>query len=143
MAQPGFFDLDNRYESLSHLGDPLEVLDRAIPWETFRPVLNKALHKFKKSNAGRKPYDPVLMFKILVLQSLYNLSDDQTEFQIKDRSVTDRSAILSATLIIFLIVGLVSFFGMFIYKTPFSCFASIFPLITSSGRLNDFSNELK
>ncbi len=85
MAQPGFFDLDNRYESISNLGDPLEVLDRAIPWETFRPVFNKALRKFKKSNAGRKPYDPVFMFKVLVLQSLYNLSDDQTEFQIKDR----------------------------------------------------------
>ena len=85
MAQPGFFDLDNRYESLSQLGDPLEVLDRAISWETFRPVLNKSLRKFKKSNAGRKPYDQVLMFKILVVQSLYNLSDDQTEFQIKDR----------------------------------------------------------
>lgn len=85
MAQPGFFDLDNRHESLSRLGDPLEVLDRAIPWETFRPVLQKALRKFKKSNAGRKPYDSVLMFKILVLQSLYNLSDDQTEFQIRDR----------------------------------------------------------
>ncbi len=79
MAQPGFFDLDNRYESISKLGDPLEVLDRAIPWETFRPVLSKALRKFRKSNAGRKPYDSVFMFKILVLQSLYNLSDDQRE----------------------------------------------------------------
>ena len=48
MSQPGFFDLDNRYESLSHLGDPLEVLGRAIPWETFRPVLNKALRKFNR-----------------------------------------------------------------------------------------------
>ena len=85
MSQPGFFDLDNRYESISKLGDPLEVLDQAIPWETFRPVLSKALRKFKKSNAGRKPYDSVFMFKILVLQSLYNLSDDQTEFQIRDR----------------------------------------------------------
>ena len=85
MTQPGFFDLDNRYESISKLGDPLEVLDHAIPWETFRPVLSKALRKLKKSNAGRKPYDSVFMFKILVLQSLYNLSDDQTEFQIKDR----------------------------------------------------------
>ncbi len=85
MTQPGFFDLDNRYESISKLGDPLEVLDQAIPWETFRPVLSKALHKFKKNNAGRKPYDSVFMFKILVLQSLNNLSDDQTEFMIKDR----------------------------------------------------------
>jgi hypothetical protein len=85
MDQPGFFDLDNRYESISNLGDPLEVLDQAIPWETFRPVLGKTLRKFKKSNAGRKPYETVFMFKTLVLQSLYNLSDDQTEFQIKDR----------------------------------------------------------
>lgn len=85
MAQPGFFDLDNRLESISRLGDPLEVLNRSIPWETFRPVLSKALRKFRKSNAGRKPYDSVLMFKILVLQSLYNLSDDRTEFQIRDR----------------------------------------------------------
>ena len=85
MSQPGFFDLDNRYESISKLGDPLEVLAQAIPWETFRPVLSKALRKFKKSNAGRKPYDSVFMFKILVLQSLYNLSDEQMEFQIKDR----------------------------------------------------------
>ena len=34
---------------------------------------------------GRPPYDPVLMFKILVLQTLYTLSDDQTEYQLKDR----------------------------------------------------------
>jgi IS5 family transposase len=34
---------------------------------------------------GRPPYDAVLMFKILILQSLYTLSDDQTEYQIKDR----------------------------------------------------------
>ncbi|MCH8207952.1 MAG: transposase [Nitrospinae bacterium] len=84
MAQPGLFDLDHRHESLSRLGNPLAVLDHAIPWEVFRPVLQKALCKFKKSNTGRKPYDSVLMFKILVL-SLYNLSDDQTEFQIRDR----------------------------------------------------------
>jgi transposase, IS5 family len=84
MAQPGFFDLDNRYESISKLSDPLEVLDQAIPWETFRPVLSKVMCKFKKSNEGRKPYDSVFMFRILVLQSLNNLSDDQTEFMIKD-----------------------------------------------------------
>jgi len=39
----------------------------------------------RKSNAGRKPYDAVLMFKILVLQTLYNLSDDQLEYLIRDR----------------------------------------------------------
>jgi transposase, IS5 family len=37
------------------------------------------------SNARRPPFDRVLMFKILILQSLYNLSDDQIEYQITDR----------------------------------------------------------
>lgn len=85
MSQPGFFDLDERYEALSKQGDPLEVLDRSIPWATFRPILKKVQKKERKSNAGRKPYDSVLMFKILVLQSLYNLSDEQAEYQIRDR----------------------------------------------------------
>jgi hypothetical protein len=48
MVQPGFFDLDNRYESISKLSDPLEFLDQSIRWETFRPELSKALRKFKK-----------------------------------------------------------------------------------------------
>lgn len=85
MGQPGFFDLDERYESLSKCGDPLEVLAKEIPWESFRYPIKKALKKPRKSGAGRKAFDPVMMFKIVVLQSLYNLSDQQMEFQIRDR----------------------------------------------------------
>ena len=84
-GQPGFFDLDERYESLSRCGDPLELLAREIPWESFRYPIKKALRKPKKSKAGRKAFDPVMMFKIVVLGSLYNLSDQQMEFQIRDR----------------------------------------------------------
>lgn len=39
----------------------------------------------KKNNAGRKPIDPVFMLKVLFLQRLYNISDNQVEYQIKDR----------------------------------------------------------
>jgi transposase len=39
----------------------------------------------RKSNAGRKPFDAVMMFKILVLQTLYNLGDEQVEYQLRDR----------------------------------------------------------
>lgn len=86
--QPGFFDLDERYEVLSRLGDPLRVLATEIPWERFRPTLEKALRQARgprKSEAGRKPHDSVLMFKALVLQRLYKLSDFQCEYQIRDR----------------------------------------------------------
>lgn len=85
MQQPGFFDLDERYEKLSKQGDPLEALDATISWSTFRPVLKKLQKRERKSNAGRKPYDVIMMFKLLVLQSLYNLSDEQVEFQVRDR----------------------------------------------------------
>jgi len=85
MLQPGFFDLAQRYDQLSDAGDPLVKLNEVVDWEGFRPILEGQLMKERKSNAGRKPYDCVLMFKILVLQSLYNLSDHQIEYQIRDR----------------------------------------------------------
>lgn len=85
MTQPGFFDLSERYEELSTAGDPLVKLNEIIPWNKFRSTLNRAMRKSGKSNAGRPPYDYVLMFKMLVLQSLYNLSDNKIEFQVRDR----------------------------------------------------------
>lgn len=84
MSQPGFFDLDDRLEKIG-AKDPLVGLDQLIDWEDFRSTLEVVRRKERKSRAGRKPYDVVLMFKCLVLQHLYNLSDEQTEYQVRDR----------------------------------------------------------
>ena len=84
-GQPGFFDVQNRYEALSRAGDPLEGLRTMIPWESFRKHLKKTLQRKDNGLGGRPPFDDVLMFRVLVLQALYNLSDDQTEYQIRDR----------------------------------------------------------
>ena len=81
----GFFDIQFRLEDLTQNGDPLVQLNERVDWEMFRPELEKIRQKERKSAAGRKPYDVVLMFKILVLQSLYNLSDDAVEYQVRDR----------------------------------------------------------
>ena len=81
----GFFDIDDRLEQLSKCGDPLVKLKEIVPWTSFYGELNKVREKERKSSAGRKPYDTVLMFKILIIQSLYNLGDDAMEFQIRDR----------------------------------------------------------
>lgn len=83
--QSSFFDLEDRYRQLSRSGDPLERLSRAIDWEMFRPLLLRVDEKPRKSNAGRKPVDRVLMFKMLVLQNKYRLSDEQLEYQVTDR----------------------------------------------------------
>ena len=49
------------------------------------PELEAVLARRDRGKGGRPPYDAVLMFKVLVVQTLYTLSDDQTEYQIKDR----------------------------------------------------------
>jgi transposase, IS5 family len=81
----GFFDQDIRLTKLSKLGDPLEKLNNHIDFEIFRDLLEASFSKTAKGNGGRKPYDYVLMFKILILQRYYNVSDDQIEYQINDR----------------------------------------------------------
>ena len=84
-GQPDFFDLDARYRALSAAGDALERLARAVDFELFRPELEAALGRSDRAKGGRPPDDAVLMFKVLVLQTLYTLSDDQTEYQLRDR----------------------------------------------------------
>lgn len=81
----GFFDDELRLKDLEKQGDPLIALNKMIPWESFRHTLNRVFEKQAKGPGGRPPYDYVMMFKILILQRLYNLSDAQTQFQIMDR----------------------------------------------------------
>src|SRR6266480_2174506 len=88
MGQLGFFDADKRLEALSAKGDPLEAIDHLVPWESFRAEIEAVVltpDELKKSSAGRKPFDAILMFRMLVLQALNNLSDEQVEYQVRDR----------------------------------------------------------
>jgi transposase, IS5 family len=85
IAKPGFFDLDNRFEPISILDVPLAMFEQAIPGGAFRLDLMKSMSKFKKTMCVSNLTILYSCSKILVLQSLYNLSDDQTEFQIIDR----------------------------------------------------------
>jgi transposase len=84
-GQPGLFDVEERYAALSAAGDPLERLSAVVDFEIFRPVLEAALARSDCSRGGRPPCDAVLMFRILVLQALYSLSNKQAEFQLRDR----------------------------------------------------------
>ena len=88
MAQLSFLDADNRLAASFKQGDPLEAIARLVPWEDFRAEIEAVVltaDSDKKSSAGRKPFDAILMFRMLVLQSLYNLSDEQVEYQVRDR----------------------------------------------------------
>ncbi len=89
MMQHGLFDCAIRFDQLDAAGDPLATLKTAIDWEAFRCDIEAAREAMRedhrKSPAGRKPFDAVLMFKILIIRSLYNLGDDAMEYQIRDR----------------------------------------------------------
>jgi IS5 family transposase len=84
----GFFDADKRLSMLSLKGDPLEAISKLMPWEMFRADIESVVlpaEESRKSKAGRKPINALVLLRMLVLQSLYNLSDDQIEYQVRDR----------------------------------------------------------
>jgi IS5 family transposase len=83
--QVGMFDVEERLLGLSKKGDDLERLGAVIDCEVFRPELERAVPRADRSKGGRPPFDHVLMFKVLVLQTQNNLSDERTEFYRRDR----------------------------------------------------------
>ena len=82
MIQLGLFDAFSAYARLDKCTDPLMKLNEIIDWELFRPQLQRI-----RNNAlvGCKGFDVVMMFKILILQALYNMADDATEYMLRDR----------------------------------------------------------
>jgi transposase, IS5 family len=79
-----FSNID-RLEELGKARDPLTKLKEVVNWESFREELETVRDDERKSNAWRKPFDAVVMFKILILQLFYNLGGDSIEYQIRDR----------------------------------------------------------
>jgi len=96
--QFGFYDLHKRFSKAVRAGDALERLDAVIDWEMFRAELERIDHKERKSAAGRKPMDRVVMFKMLILQNLYGLSDEALEYQVSDRLTFMRFLVSRRTL---------------------------------------------
>jgi IS5 family transposase len=84
-GQPGLFDVDGRLQRLTDLGDQLLACANVVDFELFRPELTRALAYPDGTQDGRRPFDPVMMFKVLVIQAANNLSDERAEFLINDR----------------------------------------------------------
>ena len=84
-GQAGFFEIEESLKELSAKGDTLERLNGLVQFELFRPDLERAVPRADRSRGGRPPFEHVLMFKVLILQASHSLSDERTEFLIKDR----------------------------------------------------------
>jgi IS5 family transposase len=76
--------LREAYKNVEKLGDRLSQITNLIEWEPFRPILEEMYHN-KTERGGRPNFDVILMFKVLLLQQWYGLSDFETEKQISDR----------------------------------------------------------
>jgi transposase len=85
MRQSGLFGLSEQLKRLSDCGDPLETMSRVVDFEVFRPALGEALAYGSGAKGGRPPYDPVAMFKVLILAAQNTVSDARMEFLIRDR----------------------------------------------------------
>ena len=77
---PGFFDVDERLAALSAKGDDLQRVKALVDFELFRPALEAAVPRADRSKGGRPPFDHVLMFKVLILQTMHSLSDERCEY---------------------------------------------------------------
>jgi transposase, IS5 family len=84
-GQSGFFEVEERLKELSAKGDDLARLNAIVDFEVFRPDLVRAVPRSDGSKGGRPAFDHVFMFKVLILQASHSLSDERTEFLIKDR----------------------------------------------------------
>jgi hypothetical protein len=84
-GQPGLFDAEERLKELSAKGDELERLNAVVDFELFRADLKRAVLRSDRLKGGRPAFDHVLMFRVLILQTSHSLSDERTEYLIRDR----------------------------------------------------------
>lgn len=91
VGQRGFWDEQQRLVKLQEKKPVLKRLCESIPWESFRTLLERGYTLERKSNAGRKMIDLLMLFKMLILQQLFNLSDEELEFQVNGRRSFEES----------------------------------------------------
>ena len=74
-----------REAKMDSLGDPLALLDKHVDFAALAAEIDRWAPRTSRAKGGRPPYPTELMTRLLVLQQLFNLSDEQMEFQLLDR----------------------------------------------------------
>lgn len=85
MLKPSLFAALERQEKLDEIGDPLARLSRHVDFAAIAAVVDEAIVRSDRSLGGRPPWPTELMIRLLILQQMFNLSDDQLEYQVLDR----------------------------------------------------------
>ncbi len=79
MGQRVCFCEQQRASKLKQKKPTQKRLSDSSTWESFLKTLEMSYIQERKWNAGRKRMDPLILFKMLVLQQLFNLNDEELE----------------------------------------------------------------
>jgi len=77
-------------EKIDQLGDPLLDIETHIDFSSLAAEVDVVAPRSVSTQGGRPPYPTETMVRILVLKRLYNLSDEQMEYQLQDRMSCQR-----------------------------------------------------
>jgi transposase, IS5 family len=85
MIKESLFAAEERETKLDKLGDVLQVLEKHVDFAALAAAIDKAAPRASRDRGGRPPFPTEIMVRTLLLQQLYNLSDERLEFQLLDR----------------------------------------------------------
>lgn len=74
------FIMKEQYEKVKGLGDRLVLMKEQIDWHLFVPLV-RSVFRDNKETGGRPHTDELVVVRSMILQSCYNLSDQELEFQ--------------------------------------------------------------
>jgi transposase, IS5 family len=79
------FAAEQHRKKIDSLGDPLVDIESHIDFSALAAEVDRVAPRPASPQGGRPPYPTETMVRILVLKRLYNLSDEQMEYQLLDR----------------------------------------------------------
>ena len=85
MIKTSLFASQEREAKLNKLGDVLSVMNEHIDFASLAGEIDRVVPRPLKLKGGRPPFPTELMVRVLFVQQLFNLSDEQMEYQLLDR----------------------------------------------------------
>ena len=85
MIKTSLFADQEREAKLNKLGDTLRVMEQHVDFTALSDEVDRAAPRPSRELGGRTPFPTELMVRVLLIQQLFNLSDEQMEFQLLDR----------------------------------------------------------
>ncbi len=76
---------EHHRKKIDSLGDPLAEIESHIDFAALAAAVDRVAPRPVSAQGGRPPYPTETMVRILVLKRLYNLSNEQREYQLLDR----------------------------------------------------------